>query len=198
MNKVDAQNWWNRNKRSIIISKNIRANVKPKQEGPRVNHQIQVPEVRLVDENGEMVGIVSLSEALRRAENVGLDLIEISPQAEPPVCKLLDNGKYKYELQKKKNEAKKNQKIIEIKEIKLRPMIGDHDYEIKLKQMKKFLSEGDKVKVTLRYRGREMAHKELGFKVFERVTRDVEGFGTPDNQPAFEGRQVLMMVSPVK
>lgn len=145
-----------------------------------------------------MVGIVSLSEALRRAENVGLDLIEISPQAEPPVCKLLDNGKYKYELQKKKNEAKKNQKIIEIKEIKLRPMIGDHDYEIKLKQMKKFLSEGDKVKVTLRYRGREMAHKELGFKVFERVTRDVEGFGTPDNQPAFEGRQVLMMVSPVK
>jgi translation initiation factor IF-3 len=151
-----------------------------------------------VDENGEMVGIVSLSEALRRAENVGLDLIEISPQAEPPVCKLLDNGKYKYELQKKKNEAKKNQKIIEIKEIKLRPMIGDHDYEIKLKQMKKFLSEGDKVKVTLRYRGREMAHKELGFKVFERVTRDVEGFGTPDNQPAFEGRQVLMMVSPVK
>ncbi len=151
-----------------------------------------------MDENGEMVGIVSLSEALRRAENVGLDLIEISPQAEPPVCKLLDNGKYKYELQKKKNEAKKNQKIIEIKEIKLRPMIGDHDYEIKLKQMKKFLSEGDKVKVTLRYRGREMAHKELGFKVFERVTRDVEGFGTPDNQPAFEGRQVLMMVSPVK
>jgi translation initiation factor IF-3 len=145
-----------------------------------------------------MVGIVPILEALRRAEVVGLDLIEISPQAEPPVCKLLDNGKYKYELQKKKNEAKKNQKIIEIKEIKLRPMIGDHDYEIKLKHMKKFLSEGNKVKVTLRYRGRELAHKELGFKVFERVTKDVEGLGTPDNKPAFEGKQVLMMVSPVK
>ena len=170
---------------------------RPKIEGPRVNQHIDAAEVRLVDHDGEMIGVVSISEALRRAEDVGLDLIEISPQAVPPVCKLLDNGKYKYEQQKKKNEAKKKQKIIEIKEIKLRPMIGDHDYEIKMKRMKKFLDEGNKVKVSLRYRGREMAHKDLGIKLFKRVEEDVKELGSPDNKPMFEGRQVLMMVSPI-
>lgn len=145
-----------------------------------------------------MVGVVDLSEALRRAQNVGLDLIEISPQAEPPVCKILDNGKYKYEQQKKKSDAKKNQKIIEIKEIKLRPMIGDHDYEIKLKNIRKFLHEGNKVKVTLRYRGREMAHKEVGMKIFERLEIDIKENGTLDSRPVMEGRQALMMLSPIK
>lgn len=171
--------------------------VKPKIEGPKVNQHIQASEVRLVDEQGEMVGVVSLDEALRRAEDVGLDLIEISPQAVPPVCKILDSGKYKYEQQKKKHEAKKKQKVIEIKEIKLRPMIGDHDYEIKKERMKKFLEKGNKVKVSLRYRGREMAHKDLGIKLFKRLEEDVKEFGTPDNKPVFEGRQVLMMVSPL-
>lgn len=155
-------------------------------------------EVRLVDENGEMVGIVKIQEALRRAESAGLDLIEISPQAEPPVCKILDNGKYKYEQQKKKNDARKNQKVIEIKEVKFRPMIGDHDYEIKVKSIRKFLGEGNKVKVTLRYRGREMAHKEIGMKLFERIQLDVQELGVVDGKPALEGRQALMMLSSAK
>ena len=173
-------------------------NVRPTNDGPKVNEHIQAAEVRLVDENGEMVGVVSLTDALNRAIDVGLDLIEVSPQAEPPVCKILDYGKYKYEQQKKKHEAKKNQKIIEIKEIKLRPMIGEHDYQIKLRHAKKFLEEGNKVKVSLRYRGREMAHKDLGIKLFKRFEGDVEELGAPESRPVFEGRQVLMMISPAK
>lgn len=122
-------------------------------DGPRINEEIRVKEVRLIDENGDNRGVVTIQEALRIADNAGLDLIEISPQAVPPVCKVLDYGKYKYEMQKKKAEAKKNQKVIETKELKLRPMIGAHDYDVKLKQAKKFLSEGDKVKFTMRYKG---------------------------------------------
>ena len=141
----------------------------PTRSGPRVNDEIRVPQVRLIDENGEMVGVMSARDAMLRAYDIGLDLLEISPNAVPPVCKLTDYGKFKYEQQKKANEARKRQKVVELKEIKVRPNIDDHDYEVKMKQMKSFIGEGDKVKVTLRFRGREMAHQELGIKVLERI-----------------------------
>ena len=143
-----------------------------------------------------MIGVVSLDEAMRTASDVGLDLVEISPQAEPPVCKILDFGKYKYEAQKKANEARKKQKVIEVKEIKLRPGIDTHDYDIKMKAMKGFLTEGDKVKITLRFRGREMAHQELGAKVLERVKVDVEAIAKVEQWPKMEGRQMTMVISP--
>lgn len=141
--------------------------------------------------------MVSIREALDIAENAGLDLIEISPLAEPPVCKVLDFGKYKYEVQKRKNEAKKNQKIISIKELKLRPMIDTHDYEVKLKQAKKFLSQGDKVKFTMRYKGREMNANDLGREILNRILEDLEGLYKLDSEPKLEGRQMMMIVSPV-
>ena len=144
-------------------------NFTPTREGPRVNDDIAVLRVRLVDERGNMVGIVERNEALSMASEVGLDLVEIAPNADPPVCKILDFGKYKYEEQKKKNEARKKQKIIEVKEIKLRPSIDDHDYDVKMRSMVKFIGEGDKVKVTMRFRGRELAHQELGMDVLVRV-----------------------------
>ena len=131
-------------------------------EGPRINTQITVPTVRLVKEDGTMVGLTSLRDALSMAADAGLDLVEISPNAEPPVCKILDFGKFKYEIQKKKNEARKKQKVIDVKEIKLRPGIDEHDYEVKMRSVTSFLAEGDKVKVTMRFRGREMVHQELG------------------------------------
>ena len=134
-------------------------------DGPRINEDIRTKEVRLIDENGENCGIVPIREALSRAEDAGLDLIEISPQAVPPVCKILDYGKYKYEVQKRKNEAKKNQKVVEIKELKLRPMIDTHDYEVKIKQAKKFLSQGNKVKVAMRFRNRS-TESQSGFPFF--------------------------------
>jgi translation initiation factor IF-3 len=140
-------------------------NFTPTREGPRINEEIGVPRVRLVDDQGNMVGVVGRNEALTMAVNAGLDLVEIAPNADPPVCKILDFGKYKYEEQKKKNEARKKQKIIEVKEIKLRPSIDDHDYDVKMRSMVKFLEEGDKVKVTMRFRGRELAHQELGMDV---------------------------------
>lgn len=141
--------------------------------------------------------MVSIREALDIAENAGLDLIEISPLAEPPVCKVLDFGKYKYEVQKRKNEAKKNQKIISIKELKLRPMIDTHDYEVKLKQAKKFLSQGDKVKFTMRYKGREMNANDLGREILNRILEDLEGLYKLDSEPKLEGRQMMMIVSPI-
>lgn len=141
--------------------------------------------------------MVSIREALAIAENAGLDLIEISPQAEPPVCKVLDFGKYKYEVQKRKNEAKKNQKVVNIKELKLRPMIDTHDYEVKLKQAKKFLSQGDKVKFTMRYKGREMNANDLGREILNRILEDLEGLYKLDSEPKLEGRQMMMVVSPV-
>src|SRR5512134_3591165 len=134
-------------------------------DGPRINAQISVPSVRLVKEDGTMVGVKPTREALQMAADAGLDLVEISPNAEPPVCKILDFGKYKYEIQKKKNEARKKQKVIEVKEIKLRPNIDEHDYEVKMRSVHRFLDEGDKVKVTMRFRGREMVHQEIGLKV---------------------------------
>lgn len=154
--------------------------------------------MRLIDENGDNHGVVPIREALQLASEAGLDLIEISPQAVPPVCKILDFGKYKYELQKRKAEAKKNQKIIEIKELKLRPMIDTHDYEVKLKQAKKFLGEGNKVKFTMRFKGREMNTSQLGQEVLHRILDDLEGSYKLDSEPKMEGRQMSMMISPDK
>jgi len=152
--------------------------------------------VRLVDERGRMVGIVGRSEALDMAGEAGLDLVEIAPGADPPVCKILDFGKYKYEEQKKKNEARKKQKIIEVKEIKLRPSIDDHDYLVKMKSMNKFIEEGDKVKVTMRFRGRELAHQELGMNVLMRVKDDLDSIAKVEQMPRMEGRQMTMVVAP--
>ena len=143
-----------------------------------------------------MVGIVGRGEALTMAANAGLDLVEIAPNADPPVCKILDFGKYKYEEQKKKNEARKKQKIIEVKEIKLRPSIDDHDYEVKRRSMMKFIEEGDKVKVTMRFRGRELAHQELGMDVLMRVRGDLEEIAKVEQMPRMEGRQMTMVMSP--
>jgi translation initiation factor IF-3 len=168
----------------------------PSKDGPRVNDQIESPKIRLVDGGGEMVGVVSLHEGLQRAYEAGLDLVEVSPNADPPVCKLLDLGKYKYELQKKANEARKKQKVIEIKEIKLRPGIDDHDYEVKRKAMVRFLEEGDKVKVTLRFRGREMVHQELGVALLDRVKSDLNELAKVEAHPRMEGRQMTMVMAP--
>ena len=168
----------------------------PAREGPRINDEIRVPQVRLIDDAGEMIGVMSAREALIRAYDPGLDLVEISPNAVPPVCKILDYGKYKYEQQKKANEARKKQKVVEIKEIKVRPNIDDHDYDVKMKQMKNFIGEGDKVKVTLRFRGREMAHQELGVKVLERIRSDLTELVKVEQMPKLENRQMVMVISP--
>ena len=146
--------------------------------------------------DGEMAGVVSKEEAIERALEAGLDLVAISPNAEPPVCKILDYGKFKYEAQKKKNEAKKTQNVIVVKEIKIRPGIEDHDYHVKLRAMNKFIAEGDKVKVTLRFRGREMAHQELGGKILDRVREDMETVAKVEQFPKMEGRQMTMVFSP--
>ncbi|HEU4839414.1 MAG TPA: translation initiation factor IF-3 [Micavibrio sp.] len=167
-------------------------------DGPRVNEQIRVPKIRLIDENGEMAGVVTVSEGIRRAEAAGLDLVEVSPNAEPPVCKILNYGKYKYELQKKAAEAKKKQKVIEIKEIKIRPTIEDHDYEVKLRAARKFLDNEDKVKVTLRLRGREMAHVDLALQVLTRFKTDLADTAKVEQEPKMEGKQAIMMLVPAK
>ncbi len=167
----------------------------PKNDGPRVNEEIRAPQVRLIDQDGEMQGVMSARDAVARAFAVGLDLLEISPNAEPPVVKILDYGKYKYELQKKKNEAKKKQKVIEIKEVKVRPNIDENDYQVKMRQMKSFIEEGDKVKVTLRFRGREMAHQDLGAKVLERIRIDLENETKMEQSPKLENRQMVMVLA---
>ncbi|MFN3448855.1 MAG: translation initiation factor IF-3 [Roseococcus sp.] len=168
----------------------------PSREGPRVNEEIRVPQVRLIDENGEMIGVMSIRDALYRAYQAGLDLLEISPNAVPPVCKITDYGKFKYEQQKKASEARKKQKIVEIKEIKVRPNIDDHDYEVKMKQAKSFIGEGDKVKVTLRFRGREMAHQELGVKLLERIRTELADIVKVESMPRLENRQMVMVLAP--
>ena len=180
-----------------IAKENTNAPVR-EEDGPRINEEIRVKEVRLIDENGENRGVISIREALQLAVDSGLDLIEISPQAVPPVCKILDFGKYKYEMQKRKAEAKKNQKVIEIKELKLRPMIDTHDYEVKIKQAKKFLGEGNKVKFTMRFKGREMNTSNLGQDVLHRILDDLEGLYKLDSEPKMEGRQMMMLISPEK
>ena len=168
----------------------------PTRSGPRVNDEIRVPQVRLIDENGEMVGVMSARDAMLRAFDVGLDLLEIRPNAVPPVCKITDYGKFKYEQQKKANEARKRQKVVELKEIKVRPNIDDHDYEVKMKQMKSFIGEGDKVKVTLRFRGREMAHQELGIQVLERIRVELGETIKVEQMPRLENRQMIMVLAP--
>jgi translation initiation factor IF-3 len=161
-----------------------------------VNEDIRVPQVRLIDEEGEMIGVMSAREALLRAYDAGMDLLEISPNAVPPVCKITDYGKYKYEQQKKANEARKKQKIVEIKEIKVRPNIDDHDYDVKMRSAKSFLEEGDKVKVTLRFRGREMAHQDLGVKVLERIRTELGEMAKVEQMPRLENRQMIMVLAP--
>ena len=157
---------------------------------------IRAPEIRLIDENGDNHGVVTPAHAIAMAEEVGLDLVEISPNATPPVCKIMDVGKFKYESQKKAAEAKKKQKVIEIKEVKFRPNIDTHDYDVKMKSVGRFLDEGDKVKVTLRFRGREMAHMELGRALLERIAADIDEVAKIESMPKVEGRQMIMVVAP--
>ena len=168
----------------------------PSRDGPRVNEEIRSVQVRLIDQDGEMQGVMSARDAMLRAFSVGLDLLEISPNADPPVCKILDFGKYKYELQKKRNEAKKKQKVIEIKEIKVRPNIDENDYQVKMRAMKSFIEDGDKVKVTLRFRGREMAHQDIGIRVLERIRAELETETKVEQMPRLENRQMVMVLSP--
>ena len=161
-----------------------------------MNDDINSPKIRLIDASGENRGVVSIAEALSTAEEAGLDLVEIVPGSDPPVCKIMDFGKFKYEAQKRKTEARKKQKIIEIKEIKMRPNIDVHDYDVKMRSIQKFLHEGDKVKVTMRFRGREMAHQELGMKVLERVRDDLGELAKVEQLPKLEGRQMIMVMAP--
>ena len=162
-----------------------------------MNDKIRVPEIRLIDHEGENRGVVDPRDAIRMAEEVGLDLVEISPNAAPPVCKIMDFGKFKYEQQKRESEARKKQKIIEVKEVKFRPGTDTHDYDVKMRNVLKFLEKGDKVKITLRFRGREMAHQNLGRELLERVAEDVKELGKVENMPKMEGRQMIMMIGPV-
>lgn len=167
-----------------------------KNDGPRMNEDINVPQVLLIDHEGEKRGVMPIEEALSRASDVGLDLVEISPNTKPPVCKILDYGKFKYQQQKKKAEAKKKQKVVELKEIKMRPNIDQHDYDVKSRSMKRFLEEGDKVKVTLRFRGREMAHQERGMELLQRVQGDFDEIAKVEQLPKLEGRQMMMVIAP--
>ena len=168
----------------------------PSKDGPRINDDIRAAKILLIDQNGEKQGIMPISAALEAAEEVGLDLVEISPNSDPPVCKILDYGKFKFQEQKKKNEARKRQKTVEIKEIKLRPNIDTHDYDVKAKAMHRFFEEGDKVKVTLRFRGREMAHPELGMKLLQQVKADFDEVAKVEYEPRMEGRQMIMILAP--
>jgi len=168
----------------------------PKDDGPRINEAITNANVLLIDAEGEKRGVMKIEDALDLAANAGMDLVEVSPNADTPVCKVLDYGKYKYQAQKKANEAKKKQKVIEVKEIKLRPGIDTHDYDVKMRAMKRFFDDGDKVKVTMRFRGREMAHTELGFDLLQKVKSDTDGFAKVEYEPKMEGRQMIMILSP--
>ncbi len=168
----------------------------PTREGPRANGDITAKEVRLIGADGENIGVVSIREAVRLANEAGLDLIEISPNAEPPVCKILDLGKYRYEQQKKKAEARKNQKVVELKEIKLSPNIDTHDYEVKLRNAQRFIGEGNKVKFSLRFRGREMAYLEQGQEVMNRVVTDSEPYAKVEQAAKLEGKQMTMVIAP--
>ena len=168
----------------------------PVKDGPRINDEIRVPRVLLIDQNGEKQGEMPTSSALEAAEEAGLDLVEIVPNANPPVCKILDFGKFKFQEQKKKNEARKRQKVVELKEIKLRPNIDIHDYEVKARSMTRFFEEGDKVKVTLRFRGREMAHQDIGFKLLQRVKTETALIAKVEAEPSMEGRQMIMVLAP--
>ena len=168
----------------------------PVKDGPRTNQDIRVPRVLLIDQNGEKQGEMPIGAAIEAAEEVGMDLVEIVPNANPPVCKIMDYGKFRFQEQKKKNEARKRQKVVELKEIKLRPNIDTHDYEVKAKAMHRFFEEGDKVKVTRRFRGREMAHPELGMKLLVKVREDFDEVAKVEYEPRMEGRQMIMILAP--
>jgi translation initiation factor IF-3 len=168
----------------------------PVKSGPRFDDMIQSDKVRVIDENGENLGVMYTNEAIEQANDIGLNLVEVSPNADPPVCKFLDVGKYRYEAQKKANAARKTQKTQQIKEIKMRPNIDVHDYDVKMRSVRKFIEEGDKVKMTLRFRGREMAHQELGMDVLKRVQEDIAEIAKVEAYPRLEGRQMLMVLAP--
>ena len=168
-----------------------------KDRGPRSNNRITSPEVQVISSDGENLGILNTNEAIRKAKDEGLDLIEIAPNAKPPVCKIMDMGKYKYDAQKKANKAKKKQKKIELKEIKLRPVTEVHDYKFKLKNAQKFLSKGDKVKFTIKFKGRELQHSHLGNELMDKIKQDMEEIGRVELQPKFEGKQMIMVIQPL-
>jgi translation initiation factor IF-3 len=170
----------------------------PGREDFRINDQIDAPEVRLIADSGEMLGVVPLRDAIARADDAGLDLVEVSPTAQPPVCKILDYGKFKYEAQKKANAARKKQRVIDVKEIKMRPSIDDNDYHIKMRKIFSFLEEGDKVKVTMRFRGRELAHQDIAMRVLNRVRDEVGELAKIEQFPRMEGRQMVMVMAPSK
>ena len=165
-------------------------------KGTRINRGIEAPTIRVVDAEGNMAGVMTVAEGVALAESAGLDLVEVSPNADPPVCKVLDFGKFKYEEQKKKNEARKKQKVIEVKELKMRPGIEEHDYQTKMRSMGRFLGEGDKVKVTIRFRGRELAHQDLGLKVLDRIREELGDTVKVEQFPRTEGRMMTMVVAP--
>ena len=168
-----------------------------KDRGPRSNNRISSPDVQVIASDGENLGMMNTNEAISVAKNQGLDLIEIAPNANPPVCKIMDMGKYKYDAQKKANLAKKKQKIVSLKEIKMRPVTETHDYEFKVKNAKKFISKGDKVKFTVRFKGREMQHIELGKDLMRRIIDDIKDIGKVETHPKFEGRQMIMIIQPM-
>jgi translation initiation factor IF-3 len=181
---------------SVAIRRPIRPAQPAPKDGPRINEEIRVREVQLIDQTGHNHGPTEIQVALEKAQEAGLDLVEIAPNSVPPVVKILDYGKYKYQAQKKAAEARKKQKVVEVKEIKLRPMIDDHDYDVKMRSMQRFFEEGDKVKVTLRFRGREMAHQELGYQLLNRVKDDTSKIAKVEQDARFEGRQVVMVLAP--
>lgn len=170
---------------------------KSREDEPRINQDITSATIRLIAPDGAMVGIVPVKQGIDLAEQHGLDLVEISPTAEPPVCKVLDYGKYKYELQKKANEARKKQKVVQLKEIKMRPGIDTHDYEIKMRSVRKFIAEGDKVKFTIRFRGREMSHQALGAKLLQQVRAEMADEIKVESEPRLEGKQMVMVIAPI-
>jgi translation initiation factor IF-3 len=180
----------------IAIRRPMKAPPTPQKDGHRINRDIRVPDVQLIDQDGQNRGVVASLEALNMAEEAGLDLVEIVPNANPPVCKILDYGKFRFMEQKKAAEARKKQKVVEVKEIKLRPGIDDHDYEVKMKAMRRFFEEGDKVKVTLRFRGREMAHQDLGYRLLTRVREETTPIAKVELEPSMEGRQMIMVLAP--
>jgi translation initiation factor IF-3 len=171
-------------------------NTAPSKDGPKVNEAISAREMQVIDDSGENLGAMTKRDALARAAELNLDLVEISPNTVPPVCKIMDFGKYKYQAQKKANDARKKQKIIEVKEIRMRPNIDTHDYEVKMRSILRFFEEGDKVKVLMRFRGREMAHQDIGMQLLLKVRRETEPIAKVEMEPRLEGRQMVMVLSP--
>jgi translation initiation factor IF-3 len=184
------------NSRRVAIRRPMKSTAAPEKGGPRVNRDIRAVQVQLIDAEGVNRGVVNVDEAQQLADDAALDLVEIVPNASPPVCKILDFGKFRFLEQKKSAEQRKRQKIVEIKEIKLRPGIDDHDYEVKMRSVRRFFEEGDKVKVTLRFRGREMAHQDIGFKLLQRVRTETAPIAKVEAEPLMEGRQMVMVLAP--